>query len=74
MMRAGPKRCCASEAERRAVSSAIRGHLDAQLRTSMPREGLRIDTSDMTAEQTVDAIAARLDEAVIPDGGRTQGA
>jgi len=41
-------------------------HLDAQLRTSMPRVGLWIDTSDMTAEQTVDAIAARLGEAVIP--------
>jgi len=42
------------------------GHLDAQLQTSMPRVGLWIDTSDMTAEQTVDAIAANLDEALIP--------
>jgi hypothetical protein len=32
----------------------------------MPRVGLWIDTSDMTAEQTVDAIAANLDEALIP--------
>jgi hypothetical protein len=41
-------------------------HLDTQLQTSMPRVGLWIDTSDMTAEQTVDAIAANLDEARIP--------
>jgi hypothetical protein len=42
------------------------GHLDAELQTSMPRVGLWIDTSDMTAEQTVDAIVASLDEALIP--------
>jgi hypothetical protein len=41
-------------------------HLDAELRTSMPRVGLWIDTSDMTAGQTVDAIMDRLDEALIP--------
>lgn len=41
-------------------------HLDAQLRASMPRVGLWIDTSDLTAEQTVDAIMDRLDEALIP--------
>jgi gluconate kinase len=41
-------------------------HLDAQLRTSMPRVGLWIDTSDLTAGQTVDAIMDRLDEALIP--------
>lgn len=41
-------------------------HLDTQLQTSMPRVGLWIDTSDMTAEQTVDAIAANLGEARIP--------
>jgi chloramphenicol 3-O-phosphotransferase len=40
-------------------------HLDAELRTTMPRIGLWIDTSDMTAEQTVDAIEGRLDEALI---------
>jgi hypothetical protein len=45
---------------------SIWGHLDTQLQTSMPRVGLWIDTSDMTAEQTVDAIAAGLDEAVVP--------
>jgi hypothetical protein len=28
--------------------------------------GLWIDTSDITAEQTVDAIEASLDEAVVP--------
>ena len=32
----------------------------------MPRVGLWIDTSDLTAEQTVDAIMDRLDEALIP--------
>jgi len=42
------------------------GHLDAQLRTSMPRVGLWLDTSDMTAGQTVDAVMARLEEASIP--------
>lgn len=41
-------------------------HLNAELRTSMPRVGLWVDTSDMTAEQTVDAITAHLSEAVIP--------
>jgi gluconate kinase len=41
-------------------------HLDTQLQTSMPRVGLWIDTSDMTAEQTADAIAANLGEALIP--------
>jgi hypothetical protein len=45
---------------------SIRSHLDTRLRTSMPRKGLWIDTPDLTEEQTVDAIAARLDEAVIP--------
>jgi gluconate kinase len=45
---------------------SIWGHLNEQLQTSMPRVGLWIDTSDMTAEQTVDAIAAGLDEAVVP--------
>src|SRR5215469_9739792 len=45
---------------------SIWGHLDEQLQTSMPRVGLWIDTSDLTAEQTVDAITARFHEAVIP--------
>lgn len=40
-------------------------HLHSQLQTSMPRVGLWLDTSNMTAEQTVDAIAANLDEALI---------
>lgn len=44
---------------------SIWGHLDAELQTSMPRVGLWIDTSDMMAEQTVDAIAASLDKALI---------
>jgi chloramphenicol 3-O-phosphotransferase len=46
---------------------ALWRHLDAQLRTSMPRVGLWIDTSDMTAEETVGAIAANLDEALVPE-------
>jgi hypothetical protein len=44
---------------------SIWGHLDAELQTSMPRVALWIDTSDLTAEQTVDAIAASPDKAVI---------
>jgi hypothetical protein len=32
----------------------------------MPRAGLWIDSSDMTAERTADAIEASLDEALIP--------
>ena len=45
---------------------SIWGHLHAELQTSMPR--LWLDTSDMTAEQTVDAIAANLNQALIPEG------
>lgn len=41
------------------------GHLDEQLRSSMPRVGLWLNTSDMTAEETVDAILARQDQAVV---------
>jgi predicted kinase len=41
------------------------GHLDTELRTSMPRVGLWIDTSTMTVEQTIDAIMASLDDALI---------
>jgi chloramphenicol 3-O-phosphotransferase len=40
-------------------------HLDTELRTAMPRLGLWIDTSMLTAEQTVREIVDRLDEAVI---------
>lgn len=40
-------------------------HLDAELRTSMPRIGLWIDTSGLTVEQTVREIENRIDEAVI---------
>lgn len=40
-------------------------HLDAELRTSMRRVGLWIDTSSMTAEQTVDLIMTNLNEATI---------
>ena len=40
-------------------------HLDEVARTETPREGLRIDSSDMTAEETVDEILRRLDEALI---------
>ena len=45
---------------------SIWGHLDEQLQASMPRVGLWIVTSDMTAKQTVAAIAANLDEALVP--------
>ncbi len=38
-------------------------HLDAELRTGMPRVGLWLDTSRLTADETVDQILARLDEA-----------
>lgn len=42
------------------------GHLDAQMRTwPEPRPGLWFDTSAMTAEQTVDAILAGTDAAVV---------
>jgi hypothetical protein len=43
----------------------IWGHLDAQLRTSMPRVGLWLDTSALTAAETVDRIAESLDQATI---------
>ncbi len=42
-------------------------HLDDELRTSMPPVGLWIDTSNMTAEDAVDAIIARSDDAVISE-------
>lgn len=47
---------------------SIWGHLHAELQTSMPRVGLWIDTSDVTAGQAVNVIAANLDEALIPEG------
>ncbi|MFD9910748.1 AAA family ATPase [Streptomyces sp. NPDC059063] len=37
--------------------------LDEGLRTSTPRIGLWLDSSELTVDQTVDAILARLDEA-----------
>jgi predicted kinase len=43
----------------------IWAHLDAQLRTSMPRIGLWLDTGALTASETVDRIAESLDEAAI---------
>lgn len=43
----------------------IWNHLDEVARTETPREGLRIDSSDLTAEETVDEILRRLDEALI---------
>jgi adenylylsulfate kinase-like enzyme len=43
----------------------IWGHLDTQLRTSMPRVGLWLDTSALTAAETVDRIAESLDQATI---------
>jgi len=42
-------------------------HLDDELRTSMPPVGLWIDTSHMTAEETVDVVIARSDDAVISE-------
>ena len=43
----------------------IWSHLDAQLRTTMPRVGLWLDTSTLTAGETVDRIEASLDESAI---------
>jgi hypothetical protein len=39
--------------------------LDTALRTETPRLGLWLDTSDLTPAQTVDAILARREEAVV---------
>ena len=39
--------------------------LDAGLRANTPRLGLWLDTTDLSAAQTVDAILARLDEAAV---------
>lgn len=40
-------------------------HLDSELRTTMPRVGLWLDTSAMTAEEAVNHVLARQDEAVV---------
>jgi chloramphenicol 3-O-phosphotransferase len=40
-------------------------HLDAELRTGMRSYGLWLDTSAMTAAETVDEILARSDEAIV---------
>lgn len=39
--------------------------LDTSLRTETPRLGLWLDTSDLTPEQTVEAILARRDQAAV---------
>jgi chloramphenicol 3-O-phosphotransferase len=41
------------------------GHLDAELRAHMPRIGLWLDTSMLSAVETVDRIEAALDTAII---------
>ncbi len=43
----------------------IWGHLDEVARTETPKQGLWLDSSDMTAEETVDEILQRRDEALI---------
>lgn len=40
-------------------------HLDAQMRATMTMHGLWLDTSAMTAPETVDEILARCDEAIV---------
>jgi chloramphenicol 3-O-phosphotransferase len=42
-------------------------HLDAQMRAEMTPYGLWLDTSAMTAAETVDEILARCDEAIVTD-------
>ena len=46
---------------------SIWGHLDANMRRETRRVGLWLDTSAISAEQTVEAILARRDEALLPD-------
>jgi predicted kinase len=46
---------------------SIWGYLDANMRSETRLVGLWLDTSHLTAEETVDAILARTDEALIPD-------
>ncbi len=43
----------------------IWGHLDEVARNETPKQGLWLDSSDMSAEETVDEILSRTDEAVI---------
>ena len=43
-------------------------HLDRQMRDSMPRVGLWLDTTDLSAQKTVDAILARADEGHLQEG------
>jgi chloramphenicol 3-O-phosphotransferase len=42
-------------------------HLNEELHERMPRVGLWLDASDMTAEETVDAVLNRFDEALLAD-------
>jgi hypothetical protein len=44
---------------------SIWGHLDASMRRETPRVGLWLDTTHLSAEQTVDAILARSDQALL---------
>jgi predicted kinase len=44
----------------------IWGHLDSELREGTRKIGLWLDSSEMTAEQTVDAILANADAATLP--------
>lgn len=41
-------------------------HLDAEMREELVGRGLWLDTSELTAEETVATILARLDEALVP--------
>jgi predicted kinase len=43
----------------------IWGHLDAELRSHLPRIGLWLDTSTLSVDETVDRIEAALDTAVV---------
>jgi hypothetical protein len=42
--------------------------LDRELRTNTPKIGVWLDTSNLTLEQSVDAILTRIDEAVVERG------
>jgi predicted kinase len=48
---------------------SIWGHLDEVMRRETPSVGLWLDTSEMTADETVEAILARAGEAVLPPDG-----
>ena len=43
----------------------IWSHLDEVARTETPKQGLWLDSSDMSAEETVDEILSRTDEALV---------